>query len=54
MPKSGEQEDHTAPMLVAASMAMIVWGIFGMNPTTRSPGRTPMARRAEAIRAVSS
>jgi len=30
MPKSGEQEDQMAPMLVAASMAMTVSGRLGM------------------------
>jgi hypothetical protein len=30
MPKSGEQDDHTAPSEVAASMPMIVSGMFGM------------------------
>jgi hypothetical protein len=43
-PKSGEQLVHTAPMLVVASMAMTVCGMFGMQEATRSPGRTPMAR----------
>ena len=28
-PKSGEQLDHTAPMLVAASIAITVSGILG-------------------------
>jgi hypothetical protein len=31
-------------MLVVASMAMTVCGMFGMQEATRSPGRTPMAR----------
>jgi len=33
-----------APMLVVASIAMTVCGMFGMQDTTRSPGRTPIAR----------
>ncbi len=31
-------------MLVVASMAITVWGMFGMQEATRSPGRTSMAR----------
>ena len=31
-------------MLVVASMAITVCGMFGMQEATRSPGRTPMAR----------
>ena len=37
MPKSGEQDDQVAPRLVAASIAIIVSGIFGIKPTTLSP-----------------
>ena len=33
-----------APMLVVASMAITVCGMFGIQEATRSPGRTPMAR----------
>jgi hypothetical protein len=33
-----------APMLVVASIAMTVCGMFGMIDTTRSPGRTPSSR----------
>jgi len=31
-------------MLVVASIAMTVCGMFGRQEATRSPGRTPMAR----------
>ncbi len=31
-------------MLVVASIAITVCGMFGMQEATRSPGRTPMAR----------
>ena len=51
-PKSGEQEDQVAPTAAAASMAMMVSGILGMNPATRSPTRTPAADRAAAVRAT--
>ena len=40
-----------APMLVLASIAMTVCGIFGMNPATRSPATTPIARKLAASRA---
>jgi len=43
-PKSGEQLAQMAPMLVVASIAMTVCGMFGMQDTTRSPGPTPIAR----------
>ncbi len=52
MPKSGEQEDQTAPMLVAASMPMTASGRLGMNPATRSPAVTPDLRRASAMPAT--
>ena len=45
IPKSGEQEDQTAPREVAASMAMMVSDMLGMNPTTRSPDLTPRVLR---------
>ena len=44
---------HEAPMLVAASMAMIAWGMLGMNPTTRSPVCTPAGLRDLAKRDTS-
>ena len=53
MPKSGEQDDQTAPMLVAASIATTASGTFGRKPTTRSPATTPAARSPDAIRATS-
>ncbi len=37
IPKSAEQEDQIGPMLVAASIAITVSGIFGIKPPTRSP-----------------
>jgi hypothetical protein len=40
-PKSGEQEDHTAPSDVAASMSTTVSMQFGMIAATRSPRPTP-------------
>jgi hypothetical protein len=43
-PKSGEQLVQIAPMLVVASMAITVCGMFGMQEATRSPGRMPRAR----------
>ena len=33
-----------APMLVVASIAIAVCGMFGMHEATRSPGRMPRAR----------
>jgi hypothetical protein len=36
-------------MLVVASRAMIVSGIFGITAATRSPGFTPKARSACAV-----
>lgn len=36
------QNDQVAPMLVAASMAMMVCGMLGMNPATRSPAVPPL------------
>ena len=36
-PKSGEHDDQIAPRLVAASIAITVSGMFGINPATRSP-----------------
>ena len=41
MPKSGEQEDQVAPMLVAASMAMIACGMLGMKAHHAIPGFDP-------------
>ena len=43
-PKSGEQLDQMAPMLVVASIAMTACGMFGRQDATRSPGRTPSSR----------
>ena len=40
MPKSGEHEDQTAPIEVAASMPMTVSGRLGRKAATRSPGCT--------------
>ena len=54
MPKSGEQEDHVAPRLTAASMAIMDSGMLGINPTTRSPIRTPAAFKDLATRPTSS
>lgn len=51
-PKSGEQEDQMAPMLVAASMATTVSIMLGMKPATRSPTVTPISRRDLASRAT--
>ena len=48
MPKSGEQEDQVAPMLAAASMAIMDSGMFGMKPATRSPGWMPIFFSAAA------
>ena len=45
-PKSGEHDDHTAPRLALASMAMMASGIFGNIPATRSPTPTPAWRKA--------
>jgi len=53
MPKSGEQEDQTAPMLVAASMAMMLSGILGTKPTTRSPFFMPSFLNEDAVFATS-
>ena len=53
-PKSGEQDDQTAPMLVVASIAITVSAKLGMKPATRSSFRTPACRSAAASRAVSS
>ncbi len=53
MPKSGEHDDQIAPMLVAASIAMIDSGTFGIKPPTRSPHATPAARKAAASRDTS-
>jgi len=37
-------------MLVVASIAITVCGMFGMQEATRSPRRTPMARRVASTR----
>ena len=47
-PKSGEQHAQIAPMAVVASIAIMVSGMFGIQPTTRSPGTTPSARNCVA------
>ena len=43
-PKSGEHDDHTAPTLAVASIAITASGRFAMNAATRSPWPTPSAR----------
>ena len=53
-PKSGEHADHTAPRLVAASMAIIASGMLGRKPATRSPATTPADLNPSAVRATSS
>ena len=53
-PKSGEHDDHTAPIDAVASIAITASGMFGMNPTTRSPSRTPRSRSACATLDTSS
>ena len=40
-PKSGEQDDQTAPIEAAASMPATVSGMFGIIAAMRSPGFTP-------------
>jgi hypothetical protein len=52
LPKSGEHDDHTAPMLAVASAATTVSGRFGNQPATRSPRPTPSARRPDATLAT--
>jgi hypothetical protein len=47
-PKSGEQDDQMAPILVAASMAIMVSGMLGMKPTTRSPGSRLLAEHGRS------
>ncbi len=49
-PKSGEHDDHTAPRLVAPSIATIVSGMLGRYAATRSPAATPgcLQRRGHA------
>jgi len=54
VPKSGEQDDHSAPRLAAASAAITVSGMFGSTAQTRSPGPTPQARSAPAKLATAS
>src|SRR5438552_115783 len=46
-PKSGEQDDQTAPRLVAASIAITVSGMFGMNPAEAPTGRPEPLRRCD-------
>ena len=53
MPKSGEQDDHTAPIEAAASTPTMLSGILGMMAATRSPTLTPASRSACAARATS-
>ena len=48
IPKSGEQELQIAPIETVASIAMIVSGIFGRKPTTRSPFSKPFFLKALA------
>ena len=50
---AGEHDDHTAPMLAVASMAMTASGMLGKYPPTRSPHDTPAPFIAAAIRATS-
>ena len=40
---SGEQLDQIAPLAAAASSAITLSGMFGMNDTTRSPASMPSA-----------
>ena len=49
-PKYGEAEDQIAPRLEAASIAIIVSGMFGIQPATRSPAPTPRFLSAWAKR----
>ena len=50
----GEHEDQVAPRLAAASMAIMVCGILGIKPTTRSPACIPESFNDLARRATSS
>ncbi len=43
-PKSGEQDDHTAPSAAVARNPTSAWIPFGTNATTRSPTPTPARR----------
>ena len=40
-PKSGEHDDHIAPIAVVESIATTDSEEFGMTPQTLSPGETP-------------
>ena len=51
-PSSEPQEDHIAPMLVAASIAMAVSIRLGIYAATRSPTATPISRSDFAKRAT--
>ena len=51
-PKSGEHDDHTAPMLAVASSAMTASGMFGRYAATRSPRPTPSRRSPAATDAT--
>ena len=47
-PKSGEQDDQTAPSEAAASMPATASGMFGIIAATRSPFLTPSETKAAA------
>src|SRR5438309_6538244 len=52
-PSSAPQQAQTAPMLVVPNIAMAASVIFGRQPATRSPGRTPISRNQSATRPTS-
>ena len=53
MPKSGEQDEKTAPSEAAASMVITASGRLGSHAATRSPGPTPSSSSAAARAATS-
>ena len=52
-PKSGEQEDQTAPIEAAASMAATVSGMLGIMAAMRSPSLTPSETKSCCSRETS-
>ena len=53
MPKSGEQDEKTAPSEAAASIVITASGRLGSHAATRSPGPTPSSASAAARAATS-
>ena len=53
-PKSGEQEEKTAPSAAVAAMTATDSGMFGRKAATRSPSSIPAAASACEMREASS